>query len=216
MIWMWRSDKFEREPIYLVFLIVGWGVVAGFLSLIGNSVMDAIGLGAAWLSAPLVEETAKAIGVYFIAKNPEFNNPMDGIVYGFASGMGFAWAENFFYIVLFYEGDLMWSLLRVFIFGFGHGIYTAYTGWALGRAKVKNGFVRPGDLKLGLAMAMLAHAIYNSDFFAVDSFESLAIYLVMTLGVFTLILYGLMIKARSDEKKWHYDDGYAPKAVMNK
>jgi RsiW-degrading membrane proteinase PrsW (M82 family)/uncharacterized Zn finger protein (UPF0148 family) len=216
LFWMWRSDKFEREPIYLMLIIVGWGVFAGFLSLIGNNVMDAIGLGAAWLSAPLVEETTKAIGVYFIAKNPEFNDPMDGIVYGFASGMGFAWTENFFYIVLNYEGDLFWSLMRVFIFGFGHGIYTAFTGWGLGVAKVKKGFVRPGDLKVGLAMAMIAHAIYNSDFFAVNSLEGLAIYLVMTLGVYSVILYVLYRKALSDEKKWHYDDGYAPKAVMNK
>jgi RsiW-degrading membrane proteinase PrsW (M82 family) len=215
LFWMWRADKFEREPTYLVVLILGWGVFAAFLSLIGNGIFDEIGLGAAWLGAPIVEESMKAIGVYLIAKSPEFNDSMDGIVYGFASGMGFAWAENFFYIVLMYDGDLMFSLLRVFIFGLGHGIYTAYTGWWLGRAKVRKGYVTPGDLKPGLIMAMVAHGLYNSDIIQVDSLEGLALWVLLTLGTYTVILFALYRKSLSDEKKWHYDDGYAPKTVLN-
>ncbi len=210
LFWMWRSDKFEREPIYFVFLILGWGMFAAFLSLIGNSIFDEIGLGAAWLGAPIVEESMKAIGVYLMARNPEFNNSMDGVVYGFASGMGFAWAENFFYIVLVYEGDLTWALLRVFIFSLGHGIYTAYTGWWLGRAKVKKGYVTIGDLRPGLIMAMVAHGLYNSDIFQVDSYTSLAIWVVLTLGTYSVILYAMMRHSWGEEKKWHYDDGYAP------
>jgi RsiW-degrading membrane proteinase PrsW (M82 family) len=125
--------------------------------------------------------------------------------------MGFAWAENFFYIIVHYEGNLIWSLLRVFIFSLGHGLYTVYMGWALGRAKVKNGYVTLGDLRLGLVMAIVAHAIYNSDLIQVDSYSSLGLWVVMTLGVFTLILYALVRNSWAEEKKWHYDDGYAPK-----
>ncbi len=216
LIWMWRADKLEREPIYLVTLILGWGVFSAFLSLIGNTVFDFIGLGAAWLGAPIVEESMKAIGVYFIAKSPEFNNSMDGIVYGFASGMGFAWAENFFYIVLMYDGDILFSLLRIFIFGLGHGIYTAYTGWWLGRAKVKKGYVTLGDLKPGLIMAMIAHGIYNSDIMQINSLEGLALWVLLTLGTYTVILFAMYRKSLSDEKKWLYDAGYAPKTVLDK
>ena len=215
LFWMWRADKLEREPIYLVTLILGWGVFAAFLSLIGNGIFDTIGLGAAWLGAPIVEESMKAIGVYLIAKSPEFNDSMDGIVYGFASGMGFAWAENFFYIVLMYEGDLMFSLLRVFIFSLGHGLYTAFTGWWLGRAKAQKGYVTPGDLRPGLIMAMIAHGLYNSDIIQVDSLEGLALWVLLTLGTYSVILFALYRKSLSDEKKWHYDDGYAPKGLTN-
>lgn len=211
--WMYRADKFEREPVYLVILIVGWGMFAAFLSLIGNSFFKEIGLGAAWLGAPIVEESMKAIGVYLMAKNPEFNNSMDGIVYGFASGMGFAWAENFLYIILVYEGDLTLALLRVFIFCLGHGIYTAYTGWALGKEKVRKGYVKFGDMRVGLAMAMIAHGIYNSDILQVDSYASLALWVIITLGTFSVILYALIRRSWADEKKWHYDDGYAPKGL---
>jgi RsiW-degrading membrane proteinase PrsW (M82 family) len=213
LFWMWRADKFEREPIYYVLLILGWGVFATLISFIGNSIFDMVGLGAAWLGAPIVEESAKAIGVYWIAKKAEFNNSMDGMVYGFASGMGFAWAENFFYIVLMYDGDVLFSLLRIFVFGLGHGLYTAYTGWSLGRAKVKNGFVKPGDMKLGLAMAMIAHGIYNSDIMEVNSFETLALWVILTLGTYTIILYALVRRSWAEEKKWLYDAGYAPKAT---
>jgi RsiW-degrading membrane proteinase PrsW (M82 family) len=210
---MWRADKFEREPLYFVFLILGWGMFAAFLSMIGNSIFDEIGLGAAWLGAPIVEESMKAIGVYLMAKSPEFNDSMDGMVYGFASGMGFAWAENFFYIVLIYKGNLTWALLRVFIFGLGHGIYTAYTGWAIGRAKVKKGYVTLGDMKIGLAMAIIAHGLYNSDLIQVDNYVSLAIWVLLTLGTFILILYALIRRSWAEEKKWLYDAGFAPKTM---
>lgn len=213
LFWMWRADKFEREPLYFVFLILGWGMFAAFLSMIGNSIFDEIGLGAAWLGAPIVEESMKAIGVYLMAKSPEFNDSMDGMVYGFASGMGFAWAENFFYIVLIYKGNLTWALLRVFIFGLGHGIYTAYTGWAIGRAKVKKGYVTPGDMKIGLAMAIIAHGLYNSDLIQVDNYVSLAIWVLLTLGTFILILYALIRRSWAEEKKWLYDAGFAPKTM---
>jgi RsiW-degrading membrane proteinase PrsW (M82 family) len=209
--WYLLAFSLVGPAIYLVTLIFGWGVFAAFLSLIGNGIFDSIGLGAAWLSAPIVEESMKAIGVYLMATSPEFNDSMDGIVYGFASGMGFAWAENFFYIIVNYQGDLMFSLLRVFIFGLGHGIYTAFTGWWLGRAKERKGFVTLGDLKPGLLMAMVAHGIYNSDIIQVDSLEGLAMWVLLTLGTYTVILYAMYRKSLSDEKKWHYDDGFAPK-----
>jgi RsiW-degrading membrane proteinase PrsW (M82 family) len=210
LFWMWRSDKFEREPWYLLLVIVGWGAFAAFLSLIGNGLFDAVGLGAPWLSAPIVEETLKAVGVYLIASNPEFNNALDGMVYGFAAGMGFAWVENLFYITYVYEGDLFLGVLRVFVFGLGHGIYTAFTGRALGLAKEKKGYVRLGDLKSGLVLAMLCHGFYNLDLLQASDLLTLGIWMLVTLGTYTALLTYYVNRALVDQVSWGYTSGKAP------
>ncbi len=211
ILWMYRTDKFESEPLYFVVIIFGWGAFAAFLSFIGNTLFDVAGLWLPWLSAPIVEESFKAVGVYLMAKHPEFNSPMDGMVYGFAAGMGFAWMENFFYIILAYEGDLFMSLLRVFIFSLGHGVYTAFIGWALGVAKVRKGYVQKRDLIPGLALAMFAHGWYNSDLIPVVDLSSLALWLILSDGIFIALLYALIRRAWREERLWGYDRGLAPK-----
>ena len=211
--WMYRNDKFEREPLYLLALIVGWGAFAGLLSFFGNSYFSSIGLGFSWLSAPLVEESMKGIGVYVMSKNLEFNDSLDGIVYGFAAGAGFAWVENFFYIVYVYKGDLLSSLLRVFVFGYGHGLYTALTGRLLGEAKVRRGYTQTSDLLRGLIPAMLAHGFYNSyliEVFGFPQFESFLVWLLLTHGLVTVVVYAYIRRAWVQERSWFYDRGLAP------
>lgn len=213
MRWMYRNDKFEREPVYFVALILGWGAFAAFLSFLGNGLFDAVGLGYPWLSAPLVEESTKAVGVYFMAKSPEFNDSMDGMVYGFAAGTGFAWIENFFYIVYVYEGNLIAGLLRVFVFGLGHGLYTAFMGMRLGEAKVKRGHVKRSDIIPALIPAMLAHGWYNSyliGIFDLPALPSLIIWLLATHGLLTLVLIYYVRRAWRQERLWLYDRGLAP------
>jgi hypothetical protein len=73
----------------------------------------------------------------------------------------------------------------------------------------------PGDLKPGLLMAIIAHSIYNSDLMEVNSLEGLALWVLLTLGTYSVILYAMYRKSLSDEKMWHYDDGYAPKAIAS-
>ena len=213
LIWMYRNDKFEPEPKYFVTLILGWGAFAGLLSFTGNTLLDMFELNIAWLSAPLIEETMKGLGVYLMARSPEFNDSLDGMVYGFAAGMGFAWVENFFYIVYVYQGDPLLSVLRVFVFGYGHGIYTALTGMMIGKAKVRRGYVVLSDVKSALIPGILAHAWYNSfliGIFDLPALESLLIWLLLTHGVTTLILLALVRRSWREEKAWYYDRGLAP------
>jgi RsiW-degrading membrane proteinase PrsW (M82 family) len=54
---------------------------------------------AAVISAPIVEECAKAIilFIFFFAKKDEFDGVIDGIVYGSLVALGFAMTENIQY-----------------------------------------------------------------------------------------------------------------------
>ena len=213
LIWMYRNDRFEREPVYLLAVIVGWGAFASFLSFIGNGFFATIGLGFSWLSAPIVEESMKAIGVYAMSKNLEFNDSLDGLVYGFAAGMGFAWVENFFYIVYVYKGDLLSSLLRVFVFGYGHGLYTGLVGKVLGEMKARRGYTQLSDLVRALIPSMLAHGFYNSyliGFFDFPPVQSFLVWLLLTHGLLTAVVYFYVRKAWAQERRWFYHLGLAP------
>jgi len=155
----------------------------------------------------------KVLGVYAMSKNLEYNDSLDGIVYGFAAGMGFAWIENFFYIVYVYKGDLLSSLLRVFVFGYGHGLYTALAGRVLGDMKVKRGYTRPSDLPRALVPGMLAHGVYNSyliGFFGLPPVQSFLIWLLLTHGLLTAVVYFYVRKAWAQERRWFYEIGLAP------
>jgi hypothetical protein len=61
---------------------------------------DAAMILAAPISAPIVEEIAKALGVvliFWLLRN-EFDNVRDGFVYGALVGVGFNWSEAALYV----------------------------------------------------------------------------------------------------------------------
>ena len=97
--WMVRGDRYEREPLALVAYCFGWGAFIGVAAGIVNAVVTAPFLGAG--GAGFVEEPLKALGVYLVARSRlggEFNDHLDGMVYGAAAGAGFAGLENFWYL----------------------------------------------------------------------------------------------------------------------
>jgi len=61
--------------------------------------------------APVTEEFAKGLGVYLA--RPGIDEPEDGLVYGAASGFGFAASENLLYGLAALAGGLEFSLLVI-------------------------------------------------------------------------------------------------------
>src|SRR5262245_65658410 len=92
------------------------------------------------ISAPIVEEIAKALGValLFLLLRPEFDNMRDGLIYGALVGLGFTWFEAALYIVKMYDkfGMPAFGLqlgIRYALFGLsGHAMFTAIFGACLG------------------------------------------------------------------------------------
>lgn len=103
------SDKF-REPRRTMVEVFGLGVAAtfpaGYLNNTiektfqnGDIINDALLTG--FFAGGLVEEALKfMILYYFVLKKKEFNEPMDGIVYGVLASLGFATFENLEYVYL--------------------------------------------------------------------------------------------------------------------
>ena len=110
LLYFFLSDKF-KEPKGLIALVFFLGICiclpAGYInSFMENNFKDIFSerllfsfLGPAWC-----EELLKFIILYYVVlKRSEFNEPMDGIVYGVAVSLGFATLENYEYVFIWAE-----------------------------------------------------------------------------------------------------------------
>jgi protease PrsW len=181
-------DLYERESFGVIAALFAWGGIgATFLSLQGNTFLlsrlpEDLGVvfGPA-LTAPVVEELAKglallaAFGVAHVATRrmhlSGFQGLADGVVYGAAVGLGFAFTENILFFIQFaaIEGSLL-SGLEVFLLrvdfvglqGLLHGVFSALFGAGLGLAVWSRSWLgKVGFPLLGLVAAMLMHASWN-------------------------------------------------------
>jgi RsiW-degrading membrane proteinase PrsW (M82 family) len=224
VLFVWWLDRYEKEPPWLLTLAFLWGAIpAAIFSVLMELALDiplsAIGggslvanLASVSLSAPLIEESAKGvalIGMVIIFRR-EFDDVMDGIVYGAMIGFGFAFSENLFgyFIPILTEQGIGSGLanifLRTIVFGFNHAFWTGITGAAIGYARL----ARPGARRLwipflGWAAAVLAHAIHNAGAVLVEqtSCLSLGVSLVVDWGGLLLLLIIAALVLRK-ERKW--------------
>lgn len=171
-------DRYDPEPPWLIASAFAWGAaVSIFFSGVINTLsgeLVAAGtqspiLGQLFsivISAPVVEEFFKGIGVIliFLIFRKEFDDILDGIVYGGVVGLGFATVEN----VLYYGRGLMDGsivlliLVRGIMSPFIHSTFTAMTGIGCGIAREShNTFVRIIAPILGYIAAVALHMGWN-------------------------------------------------------
>lgn len=179
-------DRNEQEPWYLLFTAWAWGaVIATGLSMVGNTLFGAVAFGiigdealasaaTASLSAPPVEELTKGAALFalYLFFRRDFDNVLDGIVYGALVGMGFAMMENFvYYTSPFVAGSetamadwFTLVYLRGIITSVGtHACFTAITGMGFGLFRVwRRGVLRWLAPVIGLGLAMFAHFSWNT------------------------------------------------------
>ena len=89
----------------------------------------AAGLATAFLSAAIPEDLAKFCILYFYClRHAEFDEPMDGLVYGAAASMGFAVLENLLYVS---EGGIGVAAMRAVTAVPTHAMHGAIMGYFL-------------------------------------------------------------------------------------
>ncbi len=175
-------DRNEQEPIVLISTAFMWGaVVATSISLVVNTAFGTMAFAlignpaladqlTASLSAPFIEELTKGVAVMFLFLlfRRDFDNVLDGIIYGALVGMGFAWFENALYYVRAGEGGPVEMLKLTYLRGLLNGItshaaYTALTGLGFGLVRVlRRGILRWILVPLFWGLAMFAHFLWNT------------------------------------------------------
>lgn len=216
MLVLW-IDRYESEPLWMLATAFFWGaLVAVLIALVFNTasslwvavVTESMEAGKAFgavVSAPIVEETAKACILFVLFfKKDEFDGVVDGIVYAAMAGLGFAMTEN----IQYYGRAVMDSgssgltavlILRGTLSPFAHPLFTSLTGIGLGLARQSsNIFVKLIMPVLGLLMAISMHAIWNGSAVFFGGLGFLFTYLVIMVPAFVIILAVIVVALRRE------------------
>ena len=228
LIFIWWLDRYEREPFWLVMLTFAWGALGGTflgctLSLIMSVPMSAIVSAAyadftmAVVIAPLTEELTKGLIFLALLFTSHLDNETDGLIYGAATGLGFACVENLLYFAsaaavgpeAFYITIVMRTLFTALV----HTISSALLGYAIGYVRHRELWPWRWTLPLvGFALAVLNHALWNlaaslgstglvSDTIAVVSIGSgLLLVIGMSVVMFALCQFSLLREQRIIKK----------------
>jgi RsiW-degrading membrane proteinase PrsW (M82 family) len=150
---LYHSDRYEKEPKKLLAYAFFWGawpavaVAVGVrlffqlpADLLGQEAIEAAQTG---LLSPLIEELIKGAAVLFIATRyrREFDDILDGIIYGAVVGFGFAMTANMIsyfgsFLLFGFAGLSNIIFVEGILYGLNHGFYTAIFGAGLGYARL--------------------------------------------------------------------------------
>lgn len=181
--YIYQKDKYDKEPKSLIiksFLFGCLGIIpAIFLELFAEGMFTNLILYV-FIGIALVEEGVK----YFFLKKylfnkPEFNEPMDGIVYAVMISLGFATVENIFYVFNHPGQEMQVAIMRMFTAIPLHAACGVILGYFVGLAKFSDN--KNILLYKGLFLATLVHGLYNYFIFLGEGFIFSIISLVVAV-----------------------------------
>ncbi len=195
-VYIYFRDKYEKEPLSLLAAVFGYGALSVLPAAFIEIILDS------WLPNPetilefavvnflfigLVEEYVK----YFVLmkavyRKPDFNEPFDGITYAVMISMGFATAENIFYVI---EGGMNTAILRIFTAVPAHASFAVLMGYFAGRAKFSPDRSQV-FLLLSIGTATVFHGAY--DFFLTIENTGLII-----MGAFVSLIVALRLSFKA-------------------
>jgi len=191
-------DQLEPEPRAMRWNAFLWGGgVSTLVASVANEYTAATaGVGAAAvISAPVVEEGMKALGILGAAKRQQIDTPLDGAVYAGYVGLGFASVENVIYFSqAITDGNLgLVFVLRGLFSPLAHPYFTLWVGLAVGNAIRNRRMFRLAALR-GLIPATLLHASWN----ATGVNESFAVLLLAHVVLFCVMARRLSRMRRNE------------------
>lgn len=180
LVFFYLEDRYEPEPRGHVALAFGKGALAtlpayaaswALARLVGDEWLALGGLPArafdAVVLAAACEELTKWIAFFCIYSWNEFDEPLDGVVYGVAVALGFATVEN---VLCVARDGLGIGVLRAIFAVPAHALFGAVMGYYVGRAKLGDGQWQGIDvtrkerrrrLAAALALPIALHGAYD-------------------------------------------------------
>lgn len=183
------KDRYEREPLQHILIAFGLGlysmIAAHGMATTAESWVPAVWLRTggepaklfdAFVLSGCVEEVAKwVVLIAAVYHWDEFDEPLDGVVYGVAVALGFATLENFLFVTRLGIGAA-WQ--RALFAVPAHALFGATMGYYAGRAKFDKGGARWRDRTLCLLAPVGFHGLYN---YALNRGMGLRIWVVISL-----------------------------------
>jgi protease PrsW len=176
-LYIFFKDEYNREPRRHIFISFLLGVLSAlpaivlqYILLPVENILLPVGVFSiaikAFVIVALTEEWCKYMMVrYYAYRQPEFDEPFDGIVYGVMVSMGFATIENVAYVMQY---GYHTAIVRMFISVPAHACFGVLMGYHMGTAKFHKGHPLP-YLMRGLLLAILFHGSFDFFLFLKDS-----------------------------------------------
>ena len=167
MVFIYRQDKYQKEPIKSLIKAFIGGMIAIPLDILivtlidaffGNTFIAGTVFFSAFMEAGISEELSKfLIFMIFIWRDKNFDEYFDGIVYATFIGLGFACVENIGYV---FEYGFGTGVVRALLSVPGHFLFGVVLGYFLSMAKF-HPEKRGTYLWTGLLLAMFAHGMFD-------------------------------------------------------
>src|SRR5215471_10331384 len=158
-------DFFETHRLRWVLVALVWGGFSLELSyLVDHPIRMILGMPfVATHTAPAVEEIFKSLVLLYLVRRAATTSFVDGAVYGFAAGIGFAIVENMLYLSrVDVNTGVVLGTLRAFLSSVLHGSTSALVGMAVSGfplGRVNNPLLA---WFVGLVAAIAIHTAYNN------------------------------------------------------
>ncbi|MFC1878887.1 PrsW family glutamic-type intramembrane protease, partial [Chloroflexota bacterium] len=201
---IYSLDLYQMGAFKNVLAAFIWGVAAFFLARYLNRYLFEYN----WLTrseivryfAPFAEEILKALVLVYLVRRPNFTYFVDGAIYGFAAGMGFAIFENFEYINTS-DAGLGTAIGRVLSANLIHASASALVGVAFGLTRFQRGLRRALTVLGGLLAAMLVHGVFNNIVDREIPGPVLVYSVVLGLAAVGLIAF-FILRGLAEQKVW--------------
>lgn len=200
---VYKRDFFQTGNTRLIIACFLWGAFAYLMAYGANSTLLKYHLishdDLVRYSAPVLEEILKGAILLYLIRRADFTYFVDGAIYGFTIGIGFAVFENMEY-VLNARDPMFLALARVFSTNLIHATTCGSIGIALGLSR----FERSGSTRrlttlfASVVIAMGLHVTYNN---LVSRGAPVLLAILVGFAGAGLIVYSIM-RGMNDLKNW--------------
>lgn len=202
LLFLRRFDLYSTGKYPLNFVTILSGVIAYIFAAQINPAM----VNAGWvtwdqvirITAPIVEELLKAMILILLVQRADFNYVVDGALYGFGAGIGFAIIENVEYVTGNPEIALTLAVARVFSTNLVHATGSGLIGTALAYRRGDSSWRGWAVVLGGYAFSMMLHMVFNT---MVSAGAFIVVAIIFGLTGMSLIWF-VIKRGMNTQKQW--------------
>jgi len=211
LVWLlfWLHEDRHPEPKHLVLLTFAAGIFSALaavgveLAFFGTEPVLR-GVAARWFPAllgmplavfsgvALIEEYVKYLAVKLaVFSRPEFDEPVDAMVYMVTAALGFAAIENVIFLVPVFEQGFGYgfelTLNRFLGANLLHALSSAIVGYAVARHHFSPW--RRHAVAAGVFLAAVLHALFNSFIIIKDTVPGILLLVILLLSLMSIVVF---------------------------
>ena len=183
LMYIYHQDKKSPEPTDMLFKAFRYGIISAIvvmlvLSPFGSNALPSNffeSLKVSFFEAGIPEEFFKWLFLYILVwRSPQFDEYIDGLVYAVFVSMGFACLENVMYVV---PSGMEVAVSRALLSVPAHFLFAVIMGYYFSLAKFRPES-RTRYMALSIILPMLAHGLFDTFAFWMDTMEARSAYVV--------------------------------------